>query len=173
MKLEIAELLRSNTPKPGDEGINLKEYVDRMKEGQDDIYDITGKSIAVASSRRSEKICARRVIRYSIWLTLWMSLPSNSRTSFDGKTVKFTPEDRLDLGDHEEENKLEEMKAEFKSLMRLLKEVIGDQVEKVSMSDRIVDLPCAPTTSKYGWSANMQRITQTVAHNSNETINHK
>ena len=79
---------------------------------------------------------------------------------FDGKTVKFTPEDRFDLGDHDEKNKLEELKAEFKSLMRLLKEVIGDQFEKVSMSERIVVLPCAPTTSKYGWSANMQRITQ-------------
>ena len=78
----------------------------------------------------------------------------------DGKTVKFTPEDRFDLGDHDEKNKLEELKVEFKSLMRLLKELIGDQVEKVSISDRIVDLPCAPTTSKYGWSANMQRITQ-------------
>ena len=78
----------------------------------------------------------------------------------DGKTVKFTPEDRFDLGDHDEKNKFEELKVEFKSLMRLLKELIGDQVEKVSMSDRIVDLPCAPTTSKYGWSANMQRITQ-------------
>ena len=160
MKLEIAELLRSNTSKPGDEGINFKEYGDRMKEGQDDIYDITGKSIAVVSSSSF-----RENLRKRIYEVLYMADPVDEfavqqSKEFDGKTVKFTPEDRLDLGEHDEKNKLEELKAKFKSLMRLLKEVIGDQVEKVNMSDRIVDLPCDPTTSKYGWSANMQRITQ-------------
>merc|ERR1711968_175295 len=43
---KIAELLRFQTSKSGDESISLKEYVDRMKEGQNDIYYITGESIA-------------------------------------------------------------------------------------------------------------------------------
>ena len=46
--VEIAELLRFNTS--GDEQINLKEYVDRMKEGQNDICYITGENVAVVSS---------------------------------------------------------------------------------------------------------------------------
>ena len=49
--LEIAELLRFNTSKSGVEQISFKEYVDRMKEGQNDIYYITGESIAAVSSR--------------------------------------------------------------------------------------------------------------------------
>ena len=48
--LEIAELLRFSS-KSGDEQISFKEYVDRMKEGQHDIYYVTGESIAVVSSR--------------------------------------------------------------------------------------------------------------------------
>ena len=56
------------------------------------------------------------------------------------------------------EEKLEELKAEFESLMKLTKEVLGDKVEKIIMSDRIVDSPCDLTTSEYGWSANMERI---------------
>ena len=47
---EIAELLRFNTSKSGDEQISFKEYVDRMKEGQNDNYRITGESIALVSS---------------------------------------------------------------------------------------------------------------------------
>ena len=47
---EIAELLRFNTSKSGDEQISLKKYIDCMKEGQNDIYCITGESIAVVSS---------------------------------------------------------------------------------------------------------------------------
>ena len=46
----MAELLRYHTSKSGDEQISLKEYVDRMKEGQNDIFYITGESIASVSS---------------------------------------------------------------------------------------------------------------------------
>ena len=42
---EIAELLRFNTSKSEDEQISLKEYIDCMKEGQSDIYYITGESL--------------------------------------------------------------------------------------------------------------------------------
>ena len=49
-RTKIAELLRFHTSKSGDEQISLKEYVDRMKEGQNDIFYITGESIAAVSS---------------------------------------------------------------------------------------------------------------------------
>ena len=49
-RAKVAELLRYHTSKSGDELISLKEYVDRMKEAQNDIYSITGDSIAAVSS---------------------------------------------------------------------------------------------------------------------------
>ena len=49
-RTKIAELLRFHTSKSGDEQISLKEYVDRMKEGQNDIFYITGESVAAVSS---------------------------------------------------------------------------------------------------------------------------
>ena len=45
-----AELLKFNTSKPGDEEISFKEYVNRMKERQNDISHITDESIAAVSS---------------------------------------------------------------------------------------------------------------------------
>ena len=48
--VEIAELLRFNTSKSGEERISFEEYVDRMREGQNDTYYITGDSTTVVSS---------------------------------------------------------------------------------------------------------------------------
>merc|ERR1712057_11100 len=49
-RAKLADLLRYQTSKSGDESISLKEYVDRMKEGQQDIFYITGESVAQVSS---------------------------------------------------------------------------------------------------------------------------
>ena len=49
-RTKVAELMRYQTSKSGHEQISFKEYVDRMKEGQNDIYYITGESITAVSS---------------------------------------------------------------------------------------------------------------------------
>ena len=51
---KVAELLRFQKSKSGDELISFKEYVDWMKEGQQDIYYITGESVAAEASKMEE-----------------------------------------------------------------------------------------------------------------------
>ena len=63
------------------------------------------------------------------------------RKEFDGKTLKSTTKEGLDLGDEDEKKKLEELKAQLKPLTKLMKEVLVDKVEKVIVGDRIVDSP--------------------------------
>jgi molecular chaperone HtpG len=69
----------------------------------------------------------------------------------------------LELATEEEKKTLEEQKAEFEILCKLIKEVLGDKVEKVVVSDRISESPCVLVTSEYGWSANMERIMKAQA----------
>jgi len=68
-----------------------------------------------------------------------------------------------DIDDKDEKKKIEELKSEFEPLTKLMKEVLGDKVEKVLVSSRMADSPCVLTTSEYGWSANMERIMKAQA----------
>merc|ERR1712222_97135 len=82
---------------------------------------------------------------------------------YDGKKLKSVTKEGLDLDDEDEKKKTEELKAEYEPLCKLVKEGLGDKVEKVLVSTRIVDSPCVLVTSEYGWSANMERIMKAQA----------
>merc|ERR1711959_233817 len=160
---KIAELMRYNTSKSGDEQISLKEYVDRMKEGQSDIYYITGESIAQVSSSPFLENLRKKGLEVLYMVDPVDEYSVQQLKEFDGKKLKSTTKEGLDIDDEDEKKKMEEMKAEFEPLTKLMKEVLGDKVEKVMVSSRMADSPCVLTTSEYGWSANMERIMKAQA----------
>merc|ERR1711896_84902 len=160
---KIAELMRFQTSKSGDEMISLKEYVDRMKEGQNDIYYITGESIAQVSSSPFLENLRKKGLEVLYMVDPVDEYAVQQLKEFDGKKLKSVTKEGLDIADEDEKKALEELKAEFEPLTKLMKEVLGDKVEKVVISDRMADSPCVLTTSEYGWSANMERIMKAQA----------
>merc|ERR1712115_144731 len=162
-RAKIAELLRFNTSKSGDESISLKEYVDRMKEGQNDFYYITGESIAAVSSSPFLESLRKKGLEVLYMVDPIDEYGVQQLKEFDGKKLKSIMKEGLDIEDEDEKKKLEELKAEFEPLTKLMKEVLGDKVEKVVVSSRMADSPCVLTTSEYGWSANMERIMKAQA----------
>merc|ERR1711868_344833 len=163
MGTKVAELLRYQTSKSGDEQISLKEYVDRMKEGQNDIFYITGESVAAVSSSPFIEALRKRGLEVLYMVDPIDEYGVQQLKEFDGKKLKSTTKEGLDLDDEDEKKKMEELKAEFEPLTKLMKEVLGDKVEKVVTSSRMADSPCVLTTSEYGWSANMERIMKAQA----------
>jgi molecular chaperone HtpG len=161
---KIADLLRFHTSKSGEDQISLKDYIQRMKEGQKDIYYITGESrAAVAQSPFIESLKKKG---YEI---LYLVDPIDEymvqqMKDYDDKKLKSVTKEGLDIDETEEEKKKqEELKAKFEPLCKLMKDILGDKVEKVVIGSRIDESPCVLVTSEYGWSANMERIMKAQA----------
>merc|ERR1712039_120196 len=148
--MKVAELMRYHTSKSGDEQISLKEYVDRMKEGQNDIYYITGESVAAVSSSPFLEALRKKGLEVLYMVDPIDGYAVQQLKEFDGKKkLKSITKEGLDIDDEDEKKKMEELKAEFEPLTKLMKEVLGDKVEKVIVSSRMADSPCVLTTSEY------------------------
>ncbi|KFB48797.1 hypothetical protein ZHAS_00016808 [Anopheles sinensis] len=83
---------------------------------------------------------------------------------YKGKQLVCVTKEGLELPEDEaEKKKREEDKAKFENLCKVMKSVLENKVEKVVVSNRLVDSPCCIVTSQYGWSANMERIMKAQA----------
>merc|ERR1711939_177583 len=160
---KLADLLRFQTSKSGDEMISLKEYCDRMKEGQNDIYYITGESVQGVSSSPFIETLRKKGIEVLYMVDPIDEYCVQQLKEYDGKKLKSVTKEGLDLDTEEEKKKTEELKVEYEPLCKLIKEVLGDEVEKVLVGTRIAESPVVLVTSEHGWSANMERIMKAQA----------
>ena len=135
-----------------------------MKEGQKDIFYITGESRqSVAQSPFIESLKKKG------FEILYLVDPIDEymvqqMKDYDDHKLKSVTKEGLDLDDTEDEKKKrEEEKAKFEPLCKLMKDILGDKIEKCVLGSRIDESPCVLVTSEYGWSANMERIMKAQA----------
>merc|ERR1712209_94810 len=128
-----------------------------------DIYYITGESVAAVSSSPFLESLRKKGLEVLYMVDPIDEYSVQQLKEFDGKKLKSTTKEGLDIDDEDEKKKIEEEKARFEPLCKLMKDVLGDKVEKVVVSSRMADSPCVLTTSEHGWSANMERIMKAQA----------
>jgi len=161
---KLADLLRYYSSKSGGDVTSLKDYSSRMKAEQKVIYYITGESKEQVESSPFLEGLKKRGLE-----VLYLTDPIDEYAiqqlkEYDGKKLICATKEGLDLEQSDDEKKRkEEEKAAYEGLCKKIKEILGDKVEKVVLSDRIVESPCCLVTGEFGWSANMERIMKAQA----------
>ena len=142
-----------------------------MKENQKDIYFITGENReVVAASAFVERLKKRG------FEVVYMTEPIDEYVvqqlkEYEGKNLVSVTKEGLELPeDEEEKKKREEDKAKYETLCKVMKDILDKKVEKVAVSNRLVNSPCCIVTSQYGWTANMERIMKAQALRDTSTM---
>ncbi len=162
-KDKIAALLRFATSKAdtNEETVSLKDYIARMKDGQDKIYYVTADSFNAAKNSPHLEVFRKKgieVLLLSERVDEWLV---GSLFEFEGKSLVSVAKGGLDLGSLEDEaEKQEQAKQadEFKSLTDKIKTSLGDKVKAVRITHRLTDSPACLVADEHDMSANLARL---------------
>ena len=165
---EIAKLLRFESSK-SEAGtlISLEDYIERMTEGQDEIYYINGPSRTAAESGPYVEAFRKRNIEIIYTLEPIDDFVMNHIGEFDGKKLVSADRGDLDLsaikstGDAEEKETESALEPEVvKSLTGWIKNTLGDRVKDVIVSKRLVESPAIVVNPDGYMTSTMERVMQ-------------
>jgi molecular chaperone HtpG len=166
-RAKLSSFLRYESSKSGSVLVSFDDYIGRMKEGQKGIYYITGESKkAIINSPFLEKLRKKDIEVIYMVDPLDEYITQQLKEYSSHKLICITKE-KLDLDD-ENKDDFETVKKDFEGVCTYIKSTLGDEIEKVIVSNRLDSSPCVLVTSEYGWTANMQRIMKAQALRTNE-----
>jgi molecular chaperone HtpG len=157
-RAKLAELMRFHSTKSGEEMTSLKDYITRMKENQKDIYYITGESKKMLENSPFIEALKKKGYECLFMVDPIDEYAMQQLKEFEGKKFVCVSKEGLKLDELSEDDKKKN-----EDLCKVVKDILGDKVEKVLISTRLAESPCVIVTGEYGWSANMERIMKAQA----------
>merc|ERR1711963_97096 len=161
----LAKLLRFKSS--SGEMTSLQGYVERMKDKQDQIYYIAGSSEKEVQESPFVERLLKKVFE-DLYLTEAVDeYAISALPEFEGKKFQNVAKEGVELdGDSEAaKQRKEELKERFEPLTKWMSETaLKEHILKAEISDQLESSPCALITSRFGWTANMQRIITSQTH---------
>lgn len=178
---KIAKLFRfaSSTNDSADASTSLTDYIERMKEGQDKIYYVTGDSHSVVANSPYLEVFRKHgieVILMSDRIDEWMM---GYLTEFDGKSFQDVARGDLDLsaiiGEQDDADKDSKSKAKKKdqtaedALLERVKGLLETKVEAVKSTSRLTTSPACLVVGQDDMGEQMRKIMQAAGQAVPET----
>jgi len=143
-----------------EEATTLAEYVERMKDGQEQIFYATGQTRQ--QILKSPHLEAFKAKGYEVLLLtdpvdeVWVG----SVTEFDGKPLQSVAKGEVDLDSDEDKSdaEREEQEKDFADLLAWLKETLSDHVTEVRLSNRLTESPACLITPTFGITPALARM---------------
>jgi len=140
-----------------------------MKEGQDKIYYISGESKKAVEQSPFLEGLKKKGLEVIFMTEAIDEYMMQQLKEFEGKKFVSITKAGLELDNTEDEKKeKEKLVADNKLLCEVIKETLGEKVEKVEVSSRVVNSPCCIVTGEHGWSAYMEKIMKAQALRNNQ-----
>lgn len=161
-KDRIVSLLLFESSNDSEKLTGLKEYVERMKEGQNDIYYLTGESRSVVEN--SPHLEAVREKGYEV---LYLVEPVDellvqSLMDYEGKKLKSLGKGTVRLGtikeQEEAENERKRKEEETSGMLELLQKSLNEHVKQVRLSNRLISSPACLVGTEMDYSPQLERL---------------
>jgi len=152
---------------------SLAEYVERMKDKQESIFYMAGGSTEEVSKSPFVERLLKKGYEVLYLTEAVDEYAISSLPEFEGKKFQNVAKEGFNIdGDTEAaKQRRDAAKEKFDPLLKWLGEdALKDHILRAEVSERLVDSPCALITSKFGWTANMQKIIQSQTHSKTQDM---
>merc|ERR1739847_156947 len=149
--------LRFKTSASQGKAIGLEKYIQNMKDGQEKIFFVAAPTLAECEASPFTEALIKRGFEVIYFDTPVDEYVVAHMTEFDDIKLQNVAREDVKFGDEDEalEKRFEEA---FSDLTAWWKKILPKDVDKVRVSHRLEKTPLVVASSKYGWSANMDRM---------------
>ncbi|WP_086829714.1 molecular chaperone HtpG [Allokutzneria sp. NRRL B-24872] len=161
----VLEICSFGSTADAEKQTTLREYVERMKDGQQDIYFMTGDSRAVIENSPHLEAFQAKGFEVLVLTDPIDEMWVDAVTEFDGKQLKSIAKGEVELdADDDSGTDREERAKDFAGLLGWMGEHLGESVKEVRLSSRLTTSPACVVGDTHDLAPNLEKMYRAMGH---------